>query len=73
MAEGSYTYRVEATLGGKSVSAEITITVTEREEQKNFAFSEKSKTVTYGDADFTVTAGGQRADLPSATAAQTLR
>ncbi len=73
LAEGSYTYRVEATLGGKSVSAEITITVTEREEQKNFAFSEKSKTVTYGDADFTVTAGGQRADLPSATAAQTLR
>ncbi len=58
LAEGSYTYRVEATLGGKSVSAEITITVTEREEQKNFAFSEKSKTVTYGDADFTVTAGG---------------
>lgn len=58
LAKGSYKYRVEATLDGKSVSAEIIITVTEPEQQKNFAFSEKSKTVTYGDADFTVTAQG---------------
>lgn len=58
LAKGSYRYRVEAILDGKPVSAEIIITVTEPEQQKNFAFSEKSKTVTYGDADFTVTAQG---------------
>ncbi len=58
LTKGSYRYRVNATLAGKSVTAEIIITVTEPEEQENFAFYEKTKSVTYGDADFTITAQG---------------
>ncbi len=55
---GSYGYRVTATLGGRTVSAEIIITVTGQEEQKNFAFPASAKTVTYGDPDFTLAAQG---------------
>lgn len=55
---GSYRYRAEATLDSRPVSAEVIITVTAQEEQKNFAFSESTKTVSYGDADFTITAQG---------------
>ena len=58
---GSYRYRVEATLDGKAVSSETVVIVTVQEEQKNFAFSESAKTVTYGDAAFTVTAAGAEA------------
>lgn len=56
--KGSYRYRVSATLNGKAVSDEIVIIVTDQEEQKNFSFSEKSKTVTYGDNPFMLTAQG---------------
>lgn len=56
--KGSYRYRAEATLDGKSVSAEIIIIVTDQEEQKNFAFPENVKTVTYGDDVFTLSAQG---------------
>lgn len=59
--EGSYRYRVEATLDGQPVSAEIIITVTAQEEQKDFAFAEATKTVSYGDPDFTITAQGAAA------------
>lgn len=55
---GTYRYRVEATLDNRSVSAEIVIIVTAQEAQKNFAFSESAKTVSYGENDFTVTAQG---------------
>lgn len=59
--EGSYHYRVEASLNGKSVSAEIIIMVTNKKDQINFAFPESSKTVCYGDPDFTVSAQGAEA------------
>lgn len=59
--EGSYHYRVEASLNGKNVSAEIIIMVTNKKDQINFAFPESSKTVCYGDPDFTVSAQGAEA------------
>ncbi len=58
---GSYKYRVEATLEGRSVMAEIIITVTPQVEQSNFAFPESTKKVTYGDAGFTISAHGAEA------------
>ena len=61
LAAGSYRYRAAATLGGKAVSAEIVITVMDQEEQKNFAFPEAARRVTYGDGDFTLTAQGAEA------------
>ncbi|MCI8418812.1 MAG: hypothetical protein HFI33_15175 [Lachnospiraceae bacterium] len=59
--EGSYRYKVEATLDGKSVSSEIVITVTAQEEQKNFGFAGGDRKVTYGSPDFTMTAQGAEA------------
>lgn len=61
LAAGSYGYRVTATLNGVSVSDEIIITVVAKETQKNFGFSERTKTVIYGDADFTLPAEGAAA------------
>lgn len=58
LAKGSYRYLVQATLDGNTVSAEIIIIVTDQEEQKNFAFPENSKTVTYGDDIFILSAQG---------------
>lgn len=58
---GTYNYRVTAELNGKRVTASVAITVTAREEQKNFAFPSGTKAATYGDGDFTITAAGAAA------------
>ncbi|MCI9657371.1 MAG: hypothetical protein HFI14_02030 [Lachnospiraceae bacterium] len=58
---GTYSYRVTADLNGKSMVAYVTITVTEQEEQKNFAFPADTKAVTYGDENFTIAAQGAAA------------